>query len=116
MPRKEADVLKVSPFPTSATFIQWRQDVQRRLVAASALSDEAEVAWVAKAWQNEIEMADLGTSEEEDLSHWTSSLALLSLTVFAVLTRLRYWRKRFTVMKHVLYVMGNVFEAVRSII
>ncbi len=63
MPKKEADVLKVSPFPTSAAFIQWWQDVQRRLVAASALSDEAEVAWVAKAWQNEVEMTDLGTSE-----------------------------------------------------
>ncbi|MCP4195168.1 MAG: hypothetical protein GY768_31595, partial [Planctomycetaceae bacterium] len=46
-PKKEADVLKVLPFPTSATFHQWRQDLQRRLVAASAFSDEAEVARVA---------------------------------------------------------------------
>ncbi|MCP4191078.1 MAG: zinc finger CCCH domain-containing protein [Planctomycetaceae bacterium] len=38
--------------------------MQRRLVAASAFSDEAEVAWLAKAWQDGISMDDLASSEK----------------------------------------------------
>ncbi len=60
--RKEADALKVPEFPTSASFPQWRQTVQRRLVSASARIDQAEVEWLAQACRDGVTLEDLANS------------------------------------------------------
>ncbi len=62
--KKENETIKVGAFPTSGTFSLWRQDLQRRLIAASAFTDQAEVAWVAKAWANGASFDALATSDD----------------------------------------------------